>query len=131
MAWTARQALGVAEMDATHREFMDLLDALLLAVDADFPRLFAALRQHTQQHFEQEKRWMKACRFPAIGEHEREHLRVLGELMHFGRGVAQGRFASARIYLQSLPGWFDTHLATMDSALAACLKQQAASQSPA
>jgi hemerythrin len=29
----------------------------------------------------------------------------------------------AREYARNLPGWFATHLATMDAALAACLKK--------
>lgn len=66
---------------------------------------------------------MQACRFPAIGEHNSEHLRVLGELAHFARSVAAGRLGMARDYARNLPTWFATHLATMDSVLAGCLKK--------
>ncbi len=123
MPWGERYALGVAEMDATHREFVELADALLLAGDEEFPALFAQLAEHTRRHFEDEGRLMKSCRFPAIGEHHSEHLRVLGELAHFGRGVAAGRLGLARKYVMGLPDWFATHLATMDAALAGCLKR--------
>lgn len=124
MAWDeSRHALGVADMDATHREFVELAYALIVASDEDFPALFARLHEHTRAHFEHEGRLMKSCRFPAIGEHNSEHLRVLGELAHFARGVAAGRLGMARNYARNLPGWFDTHLATMDAALAGCLKR--------
>ncbi len=123
MPWDARYSLGVAEMDATHRDFIGLADALLAAVDADFADIFAKLHEHTRQHFEHEGKLMKACRFPAIGEHNSEHLRVLGELAYFSRGVKAGRFKLARDYAKALPGWFATHLATMDAALAGCLKR--------
>ncbi|WP_374276670.1 bacteriohemerythrin [Azonexus sp.] len=123
MPWSEAQALGVAEMDATHREFVELADALRRAGDAEFPALFAQLHEHTRRHFDNEGRLMKACRFPATGEHHAEHLRVLGELAHFGRGVAGGRLATARRYAEALPGWFATHLATMDAALAGCLRR--------
>lgn len=122
MPWDERLALGVAEMDATHREFVALADALQTASDDEFPALFRQLAEHTRAHFEHEGKLMKACRFPAIGEHNSEHLRVLGELAHFGRGVAAGRLKSARDYARGLPAWFATHLATMDAALAARLK---------
>lgn len=124
MPWNEQMSLGVAAMDATHRDFVDLADQLRGAGDAEFPALFAQLREHTIRHFEHEKVLMKACRFPAIGEHESEHLRVLGELAHFGRGVAAGRLSLARNYVEGLPGWFASHLATMDAALAGCLKRQ-------
>lgn len=124
MAWDeSRHALGVPAMDDTHREFVELAYALLVASDEDFPVLFARLHEHTRQHFEHEGKLMKACRFPAIGEHNSEHLRVLGELAHFARGVAAGRLGTAREYARNLPGWFANHLATMDAALAGCLKK--------
>lgn len=123
MPWDERFALGVADMDATHREFVDLADALLAAPDDAFPALFETLREHTRQHFEHEGKLMKACRFPAIGEHNGEHLRVLGELAQVARSVAGGRLGMAREYARNLPSWFSTHLATMDAALAACLKR--------
>jgi hemerythrin-like metal-binding protein len=125
MLWDeAIHGLGVAEMDDTHREFVELAYALLVASDDDFPPLFARLHEHTRQHFEHEGKLMKACRFPAIGEHNSEHLRVLGELAHFARSVSAGRLGTARQYVRALPDWFATHLATMDSALAGCLKRQ-------
>ena len=126
MSWTEQYVLGVAEMDATHQEFVELADALLLASDDELPALFAKLHEHTRQHFENEGRLMKACRFPAIGEHHNEHLRVLGELAHFSRSLARGRLDIVRQYAKGLPGWFSTHLATMDAALAACLKRHQA-----
>ena len=125
MPWTEQMALGVADMDATHREFVDLVDALLVADDVALPQRFAELVEHTRQHFDHEAGLMKACRFPATGEHTSEHLRVLGELAFIGRGVNKGRLSGARQYAQGLPAWFSTHLATMDAALAACLKRQA------
>jgi hemerythrin-like metal-binding protein len=112
-------------MDATHREFIEAVDALLAASDEAFPEIFARLYAHTRLHFEQGGQQMKACRFPAIGEHNSEHLRVLGELAYFSRGVAAGRLKVARAYAQNLPVWLSTHLATMDAALAGCLKKLA------
>ncbi|MGB4062829.1 MAG: hemerythrin family protein [Azonexus sp.] len=124
MAWDeSRHALGVPAMDDTHREFVELAYALLVASDEDFPALFVRLHEHTRQHFEHEGKLMKSCRFPAIGEHNSEHLRVLGELAHFARGVKAGRLGTAREYARNLPTWFAGHLATMDSALAGCLKK--------
>jgi hemerythrin-like metal-binding protein len=116
-------AVGVTEMDATHEDFVRELAALTRAGDEEFPHLFHALGLHTRAHFENESRLMRACRFPAIGEHESEHQRVLGELAMIGRGVAKGRLGLARAYVAvGLPDWFNKHLATMDSALAARLK---------
>lgn len=125
LSWDeARHHLGVDEMDATHREFVALLDALNQSDEAGYPFLFQKLVDHTRLHFAEEGRLMRLCRFPALGEHEGEHFRVLGELLQFNRAVQRGRLPLARAYVKSgLPEWFDLHLATMDSALAAHMKQ--------
>jgi hemerythrin len=118
-------AVGVVEMDATHEEFVRELAALTQAADAEFPHLFHTLVLHTRAHFDNESRLMRACHFPATGEHESEHRRVLGELALVGRGIAAGRLGLARAYVAiGMPDWFQKHLVTMDSALAARLKMQ-------
>jgi hemerythrin-like metal-binding protein len=118
-----RHALGVAEMDATHREFVAAVAALAAAGDDAFPGMFQALAAHTRAHFDNESRLMRQCRFPAIAEHEGEHRRVLGEVAWMERLLGQGRIAPVRMYVAALPEWFALHLATMDAALAACLKR--------
>ena len=119
-----RHSLGMPVMDATHREFVALAVAAALAGAEDFPLLFDTLFEHTRRHFDNESELMRNCRFPATGEHESEHRRVLGELAHMRRGIEEGRLSFARAYVkQGLPDWFANHLATMDAALAACLKR--------
>lgn len=118
--------LGVAEMDATHEEFARLARETAQAGEADFPVRFGILVDHTQRHFDNEGRLMRECRFPAIEEHEGEHRRVLAELAHMRGAIARGRLPLARLYArQALPDWFRNHLATMDAALAACLRTYA------
>jgi hemerythrin len=115
-----RHPLGVDEMDATHREFVALVEALAQADDEHFRFLFQKLVEHSRLHFAEEGRLMRLCKFPALGEHEGEHFRVLGELLQFNRAIQRGRLALARAYVKSgLPEWFELHLATMDSALSA------------
>jgi hemerythrin len=121
--WQAeRHALGVAAMDATHEEFLAGLAALATAGKDDFPAAFLALAEHTTAHFDNESRLMRECRFFATAEHEGEHRRVLGELAQMGRLLARGQIGMVRSYVESLPDWFVRHLATMDAALAACLR---------
>lgn len=117
-------ALGVAEMDAAHREFIKETVAVAKSSDDEFPALFNALAEHTRRHFEEEEALMRAHRFPATEEHQAEHRRILAELDYLSRRVAGGRIAMARAYMEGLPIWFANHLATMDAALAACIKQQ-------
>jgi hemerythrin-like metal-binding protein len=119
-----RTSLGVPEMDIIHREFVARVTALIAADDTAFPTGFAALLEHTRAHFAAEDANMLAYGFPAIREHTGEHKRVLGEMEVFQRSLQNGRLNLARTYVRDgVPDWFRTHLATMDSALAAHLKK--------
>lgn len=113
-------------MDETHREFVALLNKLDAAADKElFCQCFAQLLEHTRQHFEAENLRMQQSGFPAIGEHQGEHLRILGELEAMRRMVERGRLALPRAYIrEKMPDWFRLHAATMDSALAVHLKHQ-------
>jgi hemerythrin-like metal-binding protein len=114
--------LGVDIMDNTHKEFITLLNLLLTATDTEFPELFNELVMHTEQHFMQEEKLMLESKFPAYIEHNSEHQRILGELNQFKKRVDKGQITFARNYTKDfIPGWFRTHAATMDSALAAHL----------
>lgn len=115
----ARHGLGVEGMDATHREFVDMVMALAKADDGGFPTLFQQLVEHTRQHFAEEGRLMRLCGFPPIAIHEGEHARVLEVLDRVGQIVQQGDLAQARAFVNAdLGEWFPRHLATMDRALA-------------
>lgn len=120
----ASHRLGVAQMDETHREFTALANLLGEADDAEFVVLFGRLLEHCREHFSNEGRLMRISRFPALGEHEGEHHRVYGDLVQMHRAVQRGRLMLARSFVRKgFAEWFDLHLATMDSSLAAHLKR--------
>ena len=121
----ARHTLGQAEMDATHREFIAQVAALIAASNAEFPALFQALVNHTREHFIAEGRLMRESKYRGLPEHESEHHRVLGELQQLNRSLKRGHLPLVRAYVkEGLPEWFDTHVAMMDAALAMHLKRQ-------
>ncbi len=87
---------------------------------AEFPGLFQHLFEHTELHFAMEDQLMRDSRFPAEAEHTGEHLRVLGEFKQFKSRVDKGMLAFGRSFVRErLPQWFQLHVSTMDSALAA------------
>lgn len=117
-------ALGVAEMDATHREFTALVNLLSECDDAEFAALFEKLLEHCRLHFTSEGRLMRISRFPAFNEHEGEHHRIYGDLVQMNRAVQRGRLMLPRAFVkQGLEEWFGVHLSTMDAALAAHLQR--------
>lgn len=120
----ARHALGMAEMDATHRAFVAQVAALNAAGAAEFPALFQELVNHTREHFIAEGKLMRDTQYRGLPEHESDHHRVLGELQQLNRSLKRGHLPLVRAYVkEGLMEWFDTHVAMMDAALAMHLKK--------
>lgn len=118
--------VGYPAIDNDHQAFVELLNQLEVANNADFASLFRTLFEHTEQHFERENQLMQDYGFPATAEHRGEHQRVLGEFKQFQSRVDKGMLAFGRSFVKErLPQWFQLHVTTMDSALAAHIKAEA------
>lgn len=120
------KTVGHPAIDGDHQAFVELLNQLDVASSADFSSLFRALFEHTEQHFERENQLMQKHGFPAEPEHRGEHQRVLGEFKQFQSRVDKGMLAFGRSFVKErLPQWFQLHVMTMDSALAAHIDTEA------
>lgn len=117
--WSDSFLLGYAPMDDTHREFVEIVEALLAAPDADFAHHLGLFQTHAIDHFEQESKWMKASAFPAtdchIGEHDAVLKSVQEALDHLAAG---GDVAVCRSLADELVRWFPGHADYMDASLA-------------
>ena len=122
MEWSAALALGVDEMDETHREFVGHVNALGEASDERMLACLDALYVHTVEHFRQETQWMQQIQFPPLHCHSAEHEGVL-EVMREVRGYLEaGKYEVGRVLAREVAAWFQSHAATMDAMLAHALK---------
>jgi len=117
--WTDQFLLGYGPMDATHREFVDLLDALLAAPDGELAHHLDAMAEHAERHFGEEREWMLATDFPAAQCHMDEHDAVLKSVYEV-RALLEGggHGATCRALAQELVRWFPGHADYIDAALA-------------
>ncbi len=120
--WTEDLVLGVEKMDSTHREFVERLNALGVALDQTLLAGLDAFIGHTVEHFEQERRWMESMEFPPTHCHKEEHDGVLAIMREVRSMVAEGKFELGRVLVRELAPWFTHHAATMDAALALYIK---------
>lgn len=116
MEWSEDLVLGVAQMDQTHKEFVDCFNALEGAGEDSFLAALDAFIAHTVTHFDQENAWMAAIDFP--GCHKAEHDRVLAVIQDVRARAAKGDIALGRRLVEELPQWFENHAGGMDAALA-------------
>ena len=118
LEWSEALSLDLPLMDDTHREFVDLLAAVEAAADDAVIPAWRALIDHTQQHFDQEDRWMRETRFAAGNCHSVQHKVVL-DVMREGLERAEGgELELLRLMVGELAQWFPQHAQSMDAGLA-------------
>jgi hemerythrin len=110
--------LGVGKMDATHREFVERVVALMKADDASVGQALAALAEHLRNHFDEEREWMTSSGFPSAACHLEEHDAVLRSVDEVQSLVAMGELRVARALAFELARWFPEHTDAMDRGLA-------------
>lgn len=128
--WHDQFLLGYAEMDETHKEFVERVNALLTVKDADLPSALAAFAAHAEAHFGQENEWMEKNDFPPRDCHIDEHNKVLDSLHEVQQQLVQGDVAIVREFAKALMDWFPAHADYLDSALATWLVKRAHAGAP-
>ena len=123
LAWSDALAFGHPEMDATHQEFVALLNAVGEAQGDDILPTLDEFIAHTQLHFAQEEAWMTHSAYPRIGCHAKEHAGVLEVVREVRNRVADGSPHYARTLAEALAEWFPVHASSMDAMLAIYMQQ--------
>lgn len=123
MHWSEDYTLNNAAMDDTHREFVDLLNAVLQTADAQLLVQWEALVDHTQEHFDREDRWMLATGFTADNCHASQHKIILQIMREGTRRGREGELHVPRQMARELAVWFPQHAQAMDGALALHLQE--------
>lgn len=129
-AWDDRFLVGHRGMDETHHAFVQLVDAMLHAEDAEFAPLLDAFAQHLHVHFEDERQLMELHAFPARECHLDEHERVIESVKEVKALVAQGDVETGRALAQALADWFPGHTEYMDSSVASWVSKKVANGAP-
>ncbi|WP_059411283.1 bacteriohemerythrin [Cupriavidus basilensis] len=115
--------LGEPVTDATHEEFVQLLDAAARAADDGFLAALDEWIEHTRHHFGQEETWMEAMNFGPQHCHRGEHQQVLAVADAVRVKVAEGDVTLGRRLVSELPGWFDQHVRSMDAMMVGYMRE--------
>ncbi|MCO5976420.1 hemerythrin domain-containing protein [Ideonella oryzae] len=126
LAWSEELVLQHPQMDATHEEFVELLNVAQVALarsEAEGLAAWDALVEHTIGHFGQEDRWMLATGFAKDNCHSRQHDQVLAIMQEVARLARDHQdFGPLQRIIPELAAWFSMHAQSMDSSLAVHLQ---------
>lgn len=121
--WSEAMELGLAHMDDSHREFVDLLAQARTSDDTALPGAWQALIDHTEAHFADEDAWMRATRHAESNCHSLQHRMILQVMRQGAARAAAGDITPIRLMANELTMWFPQHAQGMDAALAAYLRR--------
>ena len=119
-----KHSLNYEKMDFLHKEFLDIYNSVNLMSKDSINQKATELLEHSKKHFAEEEKLMDRYDYPRSKEHKEEHNKVLSELRFFidKSHTIFGMSILKSYYVEKLPYWFDYHLLSMDSDLAAYLK---------
>ncbi len=123
LEWSDALDLGHDAMDDTHREFVELLNRVATAAEADLLARLDEFIAHTEAHFGQEERWMEAMQFPPLACHRGEHEGVLETMREVRKRVAGGELHYGPVLAKAIAEWFPLHAQSMDAVLALSIRQ--------
>lgn len=119
--WTDAYKLGYGPMDETHRDFVEKVNALLIAGDDALLARLDDFVAHAEAHFGEEARWMSSTNFPAMQCHIDEHEAVMKSVREvralLAAQVDQRNVELTHSLAQELVRWFPGHADYLDSAL--------------
>jgi len=122
LQWSEALSLDMPLMDTTHQEFVELLAEVVEASDEALLSKWAALIDHTDEHFGREDQWMLDTGFAAGNCHSSQHSIILQVMREGGKRGLAGELAVVRQMAHELGLWFPQHAQAMDASLALHLR---------
>ena len=124
--WTEDLALGIATLDAQHKQFLRILSRLreALASEREENMLRVALedlKRYSVYHFAAEEAFMRSRDCPKLAAHQAEHQEFARRVREFDDERLAGARSLAAGLAEYLSAWLVKHIQSTDKAMASCL----------
>ncbi len=119
MQWDDRFTIGIASIDAQHREMIKLLNQLQSALKKGgdkkiFANTIRALVDYTRYHFSDEERYMQSIRYPSFETHRKMHEKLIGDVKKILINLKHGIVMQEISLLRFLNDWVCNHIIEED-----------------
>jgi hemerythrin-like metal-binding protein len=128
--WSKELEVGVATIDAQHRELFAAINSLLPGIGAasaeEIPGVVAFLEDYIVNHFGMEEVYMRRLSYPGYPYHKNEHVQFISNFYDL-RDEFDSNGASAEIagkLGRFLGDWLTHHIGQVDKALGRFLQEK-------
>lgn len=117
--WRESYETGVAEMDAEHKELIDIINQLYQMQREkksyeELQDVFNRLVRYTENHFSHEERLMEQTKYGEVEQQKAAHQKFIEELKEMEPDLVSGREDAAPVVNKFLREWWLNHIVGMD-----------------
>ena len=121
MKWNKKYALGIAAIDAQHKQLFRLSDDLDAALSRgirpqDLDALLIRLKQYAARHFTLEERHMAELNYAGLVEQQKTHEEFVNRYSKLHQQLTTDGLSAdlTNLLQQELSGWIRDHVTGMD-----------------
>ena len=121
MQWNKKYAMGIAAIDAQHKQLFRLSDELDAALASgirpqDLDALLTGLKQYAARHFTLEEKQMADLNYAGLGEQQQAHAEFVDRFNRLHQQLATDGLSAdlTSLLQQELSGWIRDHVTGMD-----------------
>jgi hemerythrin len=119
MEWSDTFSVGVAEMDAQHKQLIAILNELYDAMRAARSKevmsgILSRLHQYTKTHFSNEERYLAQAGYAKLAEQQAQHKAFVAKLEKAEKDYAAGLPTVGGEMMNFLRDWLKHHILEID-----------------
>ena len=117
--WRDSYATGVAEMDAEHRELIDIINQLYEMLREkkshdELKNIYDRLHSYTEKHFQHEEQMLEEAEYDGLAGQQNAHKQFIVELDKMEADLLSGNESVVPVVYKFLRDWWLQHIVEID-----------------
>lgn len=120
IVWDENMSVDIKEIDDLQQKMFALLNVLIEMKDTnadakDCANMVAEINEYSRYYFSKEEEYLKACGYPEVREHLREHRYFLKSTITLRRQVVDDKNSLTYESIKQLKDWLLSHISSVDA----------------